>query len=121
VADRLCRLAADAADEAWVTADYKAEMIEHIERFPRVRDRSLFVGNPDNIVCDGFGPGLPTIRGWTEAHYAFPGYIQHFDRHSLRADRDALRAQLGFGTDERVVVDSVGGTAVVRAWLQRII
>ncbi len=32
--------------EAFVTADYNAEMIEHIARFPRVRDRALFVGNP---------------------------------------------------------------------------
>ena len=46
--------------EAFLTADYNAEMIEHIERFPRVRDRAIFVGNPDDIV-----PGAlrrPTCR-----------------------------------------------------------
>ena len=37
--------------EAFVTADYNAEMIEHIARFPRVRDRAIFVGNPDDIVA----------------------------------------------------------------------
>ena len=31
--------------EAFLTADYNAEMIEHIARFPRVRDRAVFVGN----------------------------------------------------------------------------
>ena len=36
--------------EAFLTADYNAEMIEHIARYPRVRDRALFVGNPDDIV-----------------------------------------------------------------------
>ncbi len=36
--------------EAFVTADYNAEMIEHIARFPRVRDRAVFVGNADDIV-----------------------------------------------------------------------
>ena len=36
--------------EAFLTADYNAEMIEHIARFPRVRDRALFVGNPDDVV-----------------------------------------------------------------------
>ena len=36
--------------EAFLTADYNAEMIEHIARFPRIRDRALFVGNPDDIV-----------------------------------------------------------------------
>ena len=45
--------------EAFLTADYNAEMIEHVERHPRVRDRSIFVGDPDDIVPDGFGPGLP--------------------------------------------------------------
>ena len=37
--------------EAFLTADYNAEMIEHIARFPRVRDRAIFVGKPDDIVA----------------------------------------------------------------------
>ena len=41
--------------EARLTADYNAEMIEHIERYPRVRDRAIFVGNPDDIVPGTFG------------------------------------------------------------------
>ena len=40
--------------EAFLTADYNAEMIEHIARFPRVRDRAVFVGNPDDIVPERF-------------------------------------------------------------------
>ena len=32
--------------EARLTADYNAEMIEQIARFPRVRDKAIFVGNP---------------------------------------------------------------------------
>ena len=31
--------------EAFITADYNAEMIEHIARYPRLRDRGIFVGN----------------------------------------------------------------------------
>ncbi len=31
--------------EAFLTADYNAEMVEHIARFPRLRDRAIFVGN----------------------------------------------------------------------------
>ena len=53
--------------EAFVTADYNAEMIEHIARFPRVRDRAVFVGDPDDVVPDAFGPDLPLIRDWTRA------------------------------------------------------
>jgi hypothetical protein len=36
--------------EAFLTADYNAEMIEHIERYPRIRDRAIFVGDRDDIV-----------------------------------------------------------------------
>ena len=32
--------------EASLTADYNAEMIEQIARYPRVRDRAIFVGDP---------------------------------------------------------------------------
>ena len=42
--------------EASLTADYNAEMIEHIARFPRVRDRAIFVGNPDDIVPERVRP-----------------------------------------------------------------
>ena len=49
----------------FLAADYNAEMIEHIERFPRLRDMPLFVGNPDDIVLDRFGPNLPLIQDWT--------------------------------------------------------
>ena len=48
--------------EAFLTADYNAEMIEHIARYPRIRDRAIFVGAPDDIVPDVFGPGQPAIR-----------------------------------------------------------
>ncbi len=80
------------AREAALTADYNAEMIEQIARYPRVRDRSIFVGEPDDIVPDTFGPSLPSIREWTERHYSFCGYITGFDPAAL-GDRDALRAR----------------------------
>ena len=32
--------------EAFLTADYNAEMLEHVARYPRVRDRAIFVGAP---------------------------------------------------------------------------
>ncbi len=65
--------------EASLTADYNAEMIEQIARYPRVRDRAIFVGNPEDIVPDTFGPGLPGIRDWTEAHYNFAGHVTGCD------------------------------------------
>jgi hypothetical protein len=102
--------------EAALTADYNAEMIEHIARFPRVRDRAIFVGDPGDIVPGAFGPGLPPIRGWTEQHYDFAGYITGFDPAQL-ADREAL----GYRDDERVVLVTVGGSGVGGHLLRRVI
>ncbi len=43
------------APEAALTADYNAEMIEHIARYPRLRDRSVFAGDPDDVVPELVG------------------------------------------------------------------
>jgi pimeloyl-ACP methyl ester carboxylesterase/predicted glycosyltransferase len=102
--------------EALLTADYNAEMIEHIARYPRVRDRAIFVGDPDDIVPDAFGPGLPQIRDWTEQHYDFPGYITGFDPRQP-GDRQAL----GYGDDEQVCLVTVGGSGVGSHLLRRVI
>ncbi|HTZ87114.1 MAG TPA: alpha/beta fold hydrolase [Solirubrobacteraceae bacterium] len=108
------------AREAHLTADYNAEMIEQIARYPRVRDRAVFVGDPDDIVPERFGPELPPIRDWTEEHYSFAGYVTGFDPHEL-ADREALRAKLGYRPDERVCIVTVGGSGVGAHLLQRVL
>ncbi|MET0974781.1 MAG: alpha/beta fold hydrolase [Leifsonia sp.] len=110
----------DSRRERLVTADYNAEMIDHIARFPRLRDRAVFVGNPDDIVDDSFGDGLPLIRDWTEQHYDFAGYITGFDEQAVD-DRDALRAELGYEAGEKVCVVTVGGSGVGAPLLRRII
>ena len=43
--------------EAFLTADYNAEMVEHVARYPRLRDRSVFVGDPADVVDLPLGPG----------------------------------------------------------------
>jgi len=63
------------AAEAELTADYNAEMVEHIARWPKLRDRAVFVGNPADLVDDPLGPGLPSVREWTMAHFDFSGYV----------------------------------------------
>jgi len=104
--------------EQFLTADYNAEMIEHIARFPRIRDRAVFVGNPDDVVPDRFGSELPGIRDWTEQHYDFAGYVTGFEP---VADREKLRRELGYGPLEQVCIVTVGGSGVGGHLLRRVI
>ena len=83
--------------EAFLTTDYNAEMIEHIERHPGVRDRAIFVGSPEDIVPLSFGKDLPAMRDWVPKHFDFAGYIigEHPDTFGSRAE---LRESLGYRT-----------------------
>ena len=48
--------------EAYLCADRNADDIEHVARYPWIRDRALFVGNPEDVPELPFGAGLPKIR-----------------------------------------------------------
>ena len=106
--------------EAALAADYNLEMIEQVGRFPRLRDRAVFVGNPGDVVPDSFGAGLPPIRDWVEAHFQFSGYISGYDPAEV-ADRAAIRAELGYRRDEKVCLVTVGGTGAGACLLRRAI
>ncbi|MCW5729457.1 MAG: alpha/beta fold hydrolase [Alphaproteobacteria bacterium] len=97
--------------EAFLTADYNAEMIGHVERHPGVRDRAIFVGEPDDIVPLSFGSGLPAMRDWIPRHFDFSGYVigEHPRTFGSRAE---LRHRLGYRADERVCIVTVGGSGV---------
>ncbi len=106
--------------EAALTADYNAEMIEQRARFARVRDRSVFVGNPEDVVPESFGPGLPMIGDWVRDNFDFAGYVTGFDPAPL-ADREALKAELGYRDDRRLCVVTVGGSGVGAPLLRRVL
>jgi pimeloyl-ACP methyl ester carboxylesterase/predicted glycosyltransferase len=114
------------AHEAMLTADYNAQMIEHIARFRRVRDRSIFIGDPDDIVPDTFGPGLPSIREWTQEHYDFTGFVTGFDPAAIGGQRDpaAASGQSAPGQSAApatpTVVVTVGGSGVGEALLRKV-
>jgi pimeloyl-ACP methyl ester carboxylesterase/predicted glycosyltransferase len=106
--------------EAFLTADYNAEMIEHIARYPRIRDRAVFVGSPDDVIPESFGPDLPKIRDWTEEHFDFSGYITGFQPPTT-GEVAEWRAELGYDDDEKVCVVTVGGSGVGRDLLEKVI
>lgn len=106
--------------ESFLTADYNADMVDHVAHHPEVRDMALFVGNPDDIVPESLGPQLPMIRDWTERNFDFTGYVTGFDPADL-SDRTKLRAELGYGDEERVCIVTVGGSGVGVDLLRRVI
>jgi pimeloyl-ACP methyl ester carboxylesterase/predicted glycosyltransferase len=112
----------DAGDEreCFLTADYNADMVDHIAHHPEVRDRALFVGNPEDIVPHRLGPQLPKIRDWTEQHFDFTGYVTGFDPANL-GERTRLRTEMGYGDEERVCIVTVGGSGVGAHLLRRVI
>ena len=111
----------DADDrERALTADYNAEMLEHRSRFRDVRDRSVFVGNPDDVVPDPFGPGLPPINTWVRENFAFSGYVTGAPTVQV-ADPASLRARWGCVDGDLLCVVTVGGSGVGGALLRRVL
>jgi pimeloyl-ACP methyl ester carboxylesterase/predicted glycosyltransferase len=105
--------------DAFLCADRNADDIEHVARFPYVRDAAIFVGNPLDVTEQPFGPGLPGIRDWTDRNFSYTGYALPFDPAAF-ADTERLRARLGYRRDERIAIASVGGTGVGKHLLDRI-
>ncbi len=106
--------------EAYLTTDYNAEMIMHIERAPALRDRAIFVGSPDDIIPHSFGKDLPMMRDWVPEHFDFSGYIlgQHPDAFG---SREALRQRFAYRAGEKVCIVTVGGSAVGASLIRRIL
>ncbi|QMU58029.1 MAG: alpha/beta fold hydrolase [Boseongicola sp.] len=112
--------AENGAHEAFLTTDYNAEMIEHIESQPGVRDRAIFVGTPEDIVNRGFGKDLPQMRDWIPNHYEFSDYIigQHPSEFGSRED---LQAEFGYNDGRKTCIVSVGGSGVGATLIRRIL
>ncbi|MCP4380385.1 MAG: alpha/beta hydrolase [Hyphomicrobiales bacterium] len=106
--------------EAHLTTDYNAEMIEHVEGHPELRDRAIFVGTPEDIVDRSFGDGLPMMRDWVPRHFDFADYI--IGRHpSEFGSRDDLRAEFDYDDGRKTCIVTVGGSGVGQALIQRIL
>ncbi|MBW8010309.1 MAG: alpha/beta fold hydrolase [Chloroflexi bacterium] len=104
--------------EAYLTADYNAEMIKQVARFPRVRDQALYVGDYEDIIPERFGPKLPHIADWTRENFTDVGYVIPFDPADY-SDTKGLRTRLGYDPDQPLVFYAVGGTAVGKKMLHK--
>ena len=106
--------------EAFLTTDYNAEMIEHVERHPGVRDRAIFVGGLEDVAPLSFGADLPGMRDWVPRHFDFAGYIigEHPETFGSRAE---LRESLGYRPDQRVCIVTVGGSGVGAHLIRRML
>jgi pimeloyl-ACP methyl ester carboxylesterase/UDP:flavonoid glycosyltransferase YjiC (YdhE family) len=104
--------------EAELCADYNAEMVDHRQRFPFVRDLSVFIGGFDELPDAPLGPSLPTVRDWTQQWFSTVPYVVPFDPGAYRRPQ-ALRKRLGYGTGYPLYLAAVGGTAVGRSLLER--
>lgn len=106
--------------EAFLTTDYNAEMIEHIERHPAVRDLAIFVGETADIAPMSFGKDLPSMREWVPKHFDFAGYIMGEHPQNF-GGRSELRETLGYAADEKVCIVTVGGSGVGAHLIKRIL
>ena len=106
--------------EAFLTTDYNAEMIEHIERHPGVRDRAIFVGEPADIIPHSFGKDLPAMREWVPRHFDFAGYVMGEHPQNF-GSRPELRQALGYSAHEKICIVTVGGSGVGSHLIKRIL
>jgi pimeloyl-ACP methyl ester carboxylesterase/UDP:flavonoid glycosyltransferase YjiC (YdhE family) len=103
--------------EAELCADYNADSIEKRERFPQLRDLSMFVGSFDELPDLSFGPGLPGIRSWSRRWFCSVPYVLPFNPTDYH-DRARWRRRLGYPQDQPLLVAAVGGTAAGTSLLE---
>ena len=99
--------------EAWLTADYNTEMIEHIARYPRVRDRAIFIGAPEDIVPDSSARACPRSGAGPRRTSTFQALHQRLRPHRHRRPQgDPIRTRLPRRRQGCIV--TVGGSGVGR-------
>lgn len=99
--------------------DANQQMIDHRSRYPWLRDISLFVGNPEDLLDVPLAPGGPTMRAWTAEHFGFTGYVLGAPPMS-DSDKAHARQRFGFSDEERVCIVTAGGSAAGRDLLAKV-
>jgi pimeloyl-ACP methyl ester carboxylesterase/UDP:flavonoid glycosyltransferase YjiC (YdhE family) len=97
--------------EAELCADYNADAVEKRERYPMLRDASMFIGFWDELPDASFGPGLPRIRPWSRRWFSSVPYVLPTGL-APSPDPAALRRELGYDVAAPLIIAAVGGTGV---------
>ena len=92
--------------------------VEKWEVHPEATDLAVFIGNQDDIPDTAFGEGLPNRRQWANEHFEFSGYVLPFDPADY-SDRQSIRENMGFSSDEKILLVAVGGTSVGRPLIEK--
>jgi predicted glycosyltransferase len=83
--------------------------IVSVRNSPRVVDRLLFVGVPEDVADERFGLLRPNKRELCKEHVDFLGYILPFDPGEY-SDKAKMKNELGY-SDGPLIVASIGGTS----------
>ena len=101
--------------EAALTADYNAEMVEHIARFPGSATGRSSSATPRPRPRRRWAPASRRSPTGPESHFDFCGYVTG---DTPPTDESAPSGgRLGYREDEQVCVVTVGGSGVGRALL----
>jgi len=89
--------------------------VKFLKSTPPLAEKSIFVGELEDVVDKSFGFMLPNRRKLAEKVCDFVGYILPEDIENFK-DKTKTRQLLGYG-DESLVICSIGGTSAGRSLL----
>ncbi|MCL5292748.1 MAG: hypothetical protein M1548_09565 [Actinobacteria bacterium] len=85
------------------------------------RGAAIFIGTNEDVPDLPMGPGLPKLRSWFEKTFQPVGYVINFNPNTpTAAGKYSLKERLGYDPDKRVIIASVGGTAIGQELLEKV-
>ena len=105
--------------EAYLTADYNAQKLEHIAEHPGSATAHCSWATP-MTSSSSLRTGVAVDPDWTQRHFDFTGYVTGFDPADL-GDRTRLRSELGYRDEELLCIVTVGGSGIGADLLRRVI
>jgi predicted glycosyltransferase len=86
---------------------------------PKVCDKTIFVGEVEDVQDKSFGFLLPNRRKIAEKYFDFAGYILNFDPKDYM-NKEEIREKLGYGNNP-LALCSIGGTSAGKELLDLVI